>query len=296
MESTINDVFDRNRLHQQIERLRQFDVLNGYSDINKPIEIMKGNELDITITDRDSSYGDSRIYRYKVNGESVLRFDQIPYPECCGIAIIKNFACNSDLSKADFTEAMTKFTEDLVANDRFSRVLFYTTRGSNGDRYFQQFDGITILDSFQNRRSGNMLIGFEIDLLKLQPEPEKILLPYEDDDFDEPTEGDDAVASDLDIEIQLAGQRREQARQRFYAASEAIASSKSSVRSTQSSVVGQYGLDTGNDLPNMPLNTGDGIMNQIERNSATSKARGTRTFGANYSLGIDPLDIRDIKL
>ena len=222
MESTINDVFDRNRLHQQIERLRQFDVLNGYSDINKPIEIMKGNELDITITDRNSSYGDSRIYRYKVNGESVLRFDQIPYPECCGIAIIKNFACNSYLSKADFTEAMTKFTEDLVANDRFSRVLFYTTRGSNGDRYFQQFDGITILDSFQNRRSGNMLVGFEIDLLKLQPTPKKRLIPYEDDDFDEPTEGDDAVASDLDLEIRLADQSLEQVMQRFYAAREAV--------------------------------------------------------------------------
>ena len=272
MQSTINDVFDRNRLHQQIERLRQFDVLNGYSDINKPIEIMKGNELDITITDRNSSYGDSRIYRYKVNGESVLRFDQIPYPECCGIAIIKNFACNSDLSKADFTEAMTKFTEDLVANDRFSRVLFYTTRGSNGDRYFQQFDGITILDSFQNRRSGNMLIGFEIDLLKLQPEPEKILLPYGDDDFDEPTEGDNAVASDLDLDEGF----------------QAVSRMPSEHRA-------RYGLDSVDISKRRPLNTGEGIMNQIERNSATSKAIGSRSFGANYSLGIDPLDIRDIK-
>lgn len=274
MESTINDVFDRNRLHQQIERLRQFDVLNGYSDINKPIEIMKGNELDITITDRNSSYGDSRIYRYKVNGESVLRFDQIPYPECCGIAIIKNFSCNSDLSKADFTEAMTKFTEDLVANDRFSRVLFYTTRGSNGDRYFQQFDGITILDSFQNRRSGNMLVGFEIDLLKIQKS--KAISKWEgygeDDDFDEPTEGDNAVASDLDLD------------EGFQAVSRMLAEHRA-----------RYGLDTGDNLPDRPLNTGEGTMNQIERNSATSKVRGSRSFGANYSLGIDPLDIRDIK-
>ena len=127
---------------------------------------MKENELDITITNRDVSYGNSRVYSYKVNGEYVLRFDQIPYPECCGIAIIKNFSANGDMQKADFLDAMDQFLADIKKNDRFSKVLFYTNAGSNGDRMFSMINEITILDPFKNKRSGNILVGFEIDLLE----------------------------------------------------------------------------------------------------------------------------------
>ena len=127
---------------------------------------MKENELDITITDRDVSYGNSRVYSYKVNGEYVLRFEQIPYPECCGIAIIKNFSANGDMQKADFLDAMDQFLADIKKNDRFSKVLFYTNAGSNGDRMFSMINEITILDPFKNKLSGNTLIGFEIDLLE----------------------------------------------------------------------------------------------------------------------------------
>ena len=96
----------------------------------------------------------------------MLRFEQIPYPECCGIAIIKNFSANGDMQKADFLDAMDQFLADIKKNDRFSKVLFYTNAGSNGDRMFSMINEITILDPFKNKRSGNTLIGFEIDLLE----------------------------------------------------------------------------------------------------------------------------------
>jgi len=158
---------------------------------NKPIEIMKGNELDIQITDRNRSYGDSRVYRYKINGESILRFDQIPYPECCGIAIIKNFSANGDMQKADFLDAMDQFLADIKKNDRYSKVLFYTNAGSNGDKLFSMINGITILDPFKNKRSGNTLVGFEIDLLEKESREGWHSLDLDDEESDEEeTEGE----------------------------------------------------------------------------------------------------------
>lgn len=159
---------------------------------NKSIEIMKGNELDITITDRNRSYGDSRVYRYKINGETAISFDQIPFPECCGIAIIKNFSANGDMSKADFLDAMDQFLADIKKNDRYSKVLFYTNSGSNGDRLFQLINGITILDPFRNKRSGNTLIGFEIDLLEKSGESNWRNMEFGDEEFEE------ALASEQD--------------------------------------------------------------------------------------------------
>lgn len=172
------DMFN-NALLREYEQLFKNPKTPDESFKQKSIEIMKGNELDIQITDRNRSYGDSRIYRYKINGESVLRFDQIPYPECCGIAIIKNFSANGDMQKADFLDAMDQFLADIKKNDRYSKVLFYTNAGSNGDKLFSMINGITILDPFRNKRSGNTLVGFEINLLG---EYETIIL---EDDFDE---------------------------------------------------------------------------------------------------------------
>jgi len=168
----------------------------------KSTEIMKGNELDIDITDRNRSYGDSRVYRYKINGETAMRFDQIPFPECCGIAIIKNFSANGDMSKADFLNAMDQFLADIKKNDRYSKVLFYTNTGSTGDRLFQLINGITILDPFRNKRSGNTLIGFEIDLLEKSTESGWQSMEFSDDEtedeepngeHDEDEEEDDAL-------------------------------------------------------------------------------------------------------
>ena len=182
LESTMNDIFSRNRIasRRRIEEQYWQAVDLAYpmspdeSFKRKQPKIMEGNKLDIKVTDRNRSYGDSRVYRYLINGESALRFDQIPYPECCGIAIIKNFSANSDISKVDFIDAINKFIVDMQENDAFSKVLFYTNAGSNGDRLFSQIPNVIILDSFRNKRSGNILIGFEIDLLEKKyknPEP-----------------------------------------------------------------------------------------------------------------------------
>lgn len=181
--------------------------------IKKSTKIMEGNKLDIQVTDRNRSYGDSRIYRYKINGESVLRFDQIPYPECCGIAIIKNFSANGDMQKADFLDAMDQFLADIKKNDRYSKVLFYTNAGSNGDRMFSMINGITILDPFKNKRSGNTLVGFEIDLLD-----KATSLSWRDEisesDFDEEeTDGEhdeDEGEDDDPFEIRLADQNMQE--------------------------------------------------------------------------------------
>lgn len=163
---------------------------------SKSTKIMEGNKLDIQVTDRNRSYGDSRVYRYLINGESALRFDQIPYPECCGIAIIKNFSANSDISKVDFIDAINKFIVDMQENDAFSKVLFYTNAGSNGDRLFSQIPDVVVLDPFKNMRSGNTLVGFEIDLLGKESTREGWRsLDLGEDDFD-----DDEAAEEHDEE------------------------------------------------------------------------------------------------
>jgi len=194
----------RQEMHDYYNRLNlSYPKAPSESFKNKSTETMKGNELDINITDRNRSYGDSRVYRYKINDETALRFDQIPFPECCGIAIIKNFSANSDMSRADFLDAMDQFIADMKKNDRYSKVLFYTKAGSTGDRLFQLINGITILDPFRNKRSGNTLIGFEIDLLEKSTESgwqsmefgdeaEDIIDDEEaDDEHDEDEEEDD---------------------------------------------------------------------------------------------------------
>lgn len=178
------DMFN-NALLREYEQLLSNPKTPDESFKQKSIEIMKGNELDITITDRNRSYGDSRVYRYKINGESVLRFDQIPYPECCGIAIIKNFSANGDMQKADFLDAIDQFLADIKKNDRYSKVLFYTNAGSNGDRMFSMINGITILDPFRNKRSGNTLVGFEIDLLEKESREGWHSLDLDDEESDE---------------------------------------------------------------------------------------------------------------
>jgi len=187
LESTMNDIFSRNRIASRRRTEEQYwQAVNlaypstpDESFKQKSIEIMKGNELDIEITNRSGAYGHSRTCRYIIDGETALRFEQIPFPECCGIAIVKNFSANGDMQKADFLDAMDQFLADIKKNDRYSKVLFYTNAGSNGDKLFSMINGITILDPFRNKRSGNTLVGFEIDLLEKY---DTIVL---DDEFDE---------------------------------------------------------------------------------------------------------------
>lgn len=207
LEETIGEIFrnsDSSTSYRWIQ-FREWEMMNlaypktpSESFENKSTETMIKNELDIQITDRSNAYGNSRIYRYRINGESVLRFDQIPYPECCGIAIIKNFSANGDMSKADFLDTMDGFIKDMQKNDRFSKVLFYTNAGSNGDRLFSQIPDVIVLDPFKNRRSGNTLVGFEIDLLEKSSREGWHSLDLGEDDFDEETDGEHEEEEDDD--------------------------------------------------------------------------------------------------
>jgi hypothetical protein len=106
------------------------------------------------------------------------------------------------MSKADFLDAMDQFLADIKKNDRYSKVLFYTNAGNNGERLFSLINGITILDPFRNKRSGNTLVGFEIDLLEKY---DTIVL---DDDFDE-----EETDGDRDFEEEAMNEAREAADQ-----------------------------------------------------------------------------------
>jgi hypothetical protein len=209
----------QNAMRQEI--LNYYNGLNqAYSKTpsesfkNKSTEAIMANELQIEIINRSGAYGHSRIYRYRIGGEVALRFEQIPFPECCGIAIIKNFSANSDLPKADFLDAMDQFLADIKKNDKYSKVLFYTNAGSNGDRMFSMIDGITILDPFKNRRSGNVLVGFEIDLLEKSDnswrsmdlgDDEDIDEEHDEDEEEEPSEAVDEIRRMVDAQATLDG-------------------------------------------------------------------------------------------
>lgn len=154
----------------------------------------KNNEmkqwLKIEYTNKSTSYGDSRYYVYYVDGMAVFMANQIPWPNCCGIAILKNLSISPSVDKTIFKKILDEICDDLYSNDKYSKLLFYTNIGSVS-RMFETYPDITILDPFKNRRSGNILIGFEINLLKdsdVNPESRVTWRSALDEDgFPEPT-------------------------------------------------------------------------------------------------------------
>lgn len=121
--------------------------------------------LKIEYTNKSSAYGDSRYYVYYIDNNAVFIANQIPWPNCCGIAILKDLSISSSVDKTIFKKILDEICDDLYSNDKYSKLLFYTNIGSTS-RMFETHPDVTILDPFKNRRSGNILIGFEFNLLK----------------------------------------------------------------------------------------------------------------------------------
>ena len=128
--------------------------------------------LKVEITNKDTSYGSSRIYYYSTKDEgNIFRIEQIPFPNCCGIAILKNLSMSTSSVDANlFCKIIGEIVEDLKNNDKFSKLMFYTNSGNYGFEEFQKYPEVSIIPPFRNRRSGHTLMGFEIDLT----EPEKV--------------------------------------------------------------------------------------------------------------------------
>lgn len=159
--------------------------------------------LKIEYTNKSYAYGDSRYYVYYVDGMDVFTATQIPWPNCCGIAILKDLSISSSVDKTLLKKILDEICEDLYSNDKYSKLLFYTNIGSTS-RIFETHPDVTILDPFKNRRSGNILIGFEFNLLKdsdvnsgsRQSWPITIEEAYEDQDDEDEEEEEDESDSD----------------------------------------------------------------------------------------------------
>ena len=152
--------------------------------------------LKIEYTNKSTSYGDSRYYVYYVDGMAVFIANQIPWPRCCGIAILKDLSISPSVDKTIFKKILDEICDDLYSNDKYSKLLFYTNIG-NTSKIFETYPDITILDPFKNRRSGNILIGFEINLLKdsdVNPGARQswpITIEEEDENPDDEDEGEE---------------------------------------------------------------------------------------------------------
>ena len=156
----------------------------------KQNEITMSNKikLEVEFTNKSSVYGHNRIYRIKDEGGSTcFRLESIAYPECCGITIFKN-ASIKDVDFKTFGEYLDLIINDLKANDKYAKILFYTTQDARLAKLMATYPGCITLDKFKNVRSGNMLVGFEINLFDDN---------YEDEEDEDEEEIGDADLSDI---------------------------------------------------------------------------------------------------
>jgi hypothetical protein len=122
-------------------------------------------KMDVTVTNKSSNYGNSRVYRF-IDSESLtyFRLTQTPFPECCGVAIFSNYSCEPEMTVEEFNKCLSMIFQDMMLNDRFSKVLVYTNVDNRLTRLFCEYPGAVIGEKFRNRRSGNMLTSVEFDI------------------------------------------------------------------------------------------------------------------------------------
>lgn len=179
-------------LHERPSKLYNKEIKTNNNEMKQGLKI--------EYTNKSSAYGDSRYFVYHVDGQSVFTATQIPWPNCCGIAILKDVNISSSVSKDLFKNILNEICEDLYRNDKYSKLLFYTNIGSVS-RMFETYSDITILDPFKNRRSGNILIGFEINLLKdsdVNPESRITWRSALDEEDEEESDDDDDAEEEED--------------------------------------------------------------------------------------------------
>jgi hypothetical protein len=239
----------------------------------KPIEqIMKGNILKGNITNKDNSYGNSRSYRFEVDGDCQFSFNQIPFPNCCGIAILRDLSTSSEISRENFNDAINQLVKDLQENDRYSKILIYTTLTSKESQMFQNYPDIIILDPFKNRRSSNILVGFELNLLQ-HTTPQIWHDPFDLDLMEEPMEDDgehdeedESEFEPTEEEEEMIARRREEIRRR-----------------RDASMIARPQIDDGR----RPIITGEGIHAQIEISNI-------RHYNSNGTIVSTPNAFRDL--
>ncbi len=226
-----------------------------YSEFNNKIKLEQNEfimsnkvKLDVEFTNKSSAYGHNRIYRIKDESDSTcFRLESIAYPECCGITIFKNASIN-DVDFNTFGEYLDLIVNDLKDNDRYSKILFYTIQDARLAKLMASYPGCIILDKFKNIRSGNMLVGFEINLFDENSDSE------EDEDllFDEPEEDDEETSDDENYHI-IETPSRQAADQDIYSPSSDSRESfgwpaSSPFRVQYDSITGSYQAVPGNSI------------------------------------------------
>lgn len=123
-------------------------------------------EMKVSFIDRSKSYGDSRLYLFShPDHGNVFRVTQCPFPECCGVAILKNFSVSQELKVEEFNECMGQLVQDLQKNDLFSKIVLFTNTMHYITKLFGNYPGMFISEKFVNRRTCNELVGMELSLI-----------------------------------------------------------------------------------------------------------------------------------
>lgn len=122
-------------------------------------------KLVVDVTNQSSSYGNSRVYRFKLKDDTtMLRIKQTPFPECCGVALLSNYSCDPELGVEGFNKCLSMLLHDLTLNDRFSKVLIFNNADNRLTRLFMSHPKAIVGETFRNRRTDNMLISVEYSL------------------------------------------------------------------------------------------------------------------------------------
>jgi len=135
----------------------------GVSEVIAPTEF----ELDTEVTKYSISDGNSRKFRYTNNQGAIMSMEATPFPHCCGICILHNFSFDKDVTQEQFNKYIFSIVEVLKSDDSYGKILVYTSNYTGNHRkLFENYPSVSILDTFRNPRTGNILSGFEIDIIR----------------------------------------------------------------------------------------------------------------------------------
>ena len=106
-----------------------------------PKEVIKKNyKLNADVTHSSTSYGDSRRYSYGDATEKVAALDQVPFPNCCGICILKNISISHSLSNKNFNKFLDEIIENLKGSDHYGKIMIYTTTNETSYGYWEKYE------------------------------------------------------------------------------------------------------------------------------------------------------------
>ena len=117
-------------------------------------------ELTIEVTVPSMSYGDTRsIYN------DYLALNQVPYPNCCGVCILKDITIHErSMSQDLFDKFLDEIIDHLENNDKFAKILIYINKSQTCYKFFNRSERTVQTNVFTNPRTNNTLVSYEIDL------------------------------------------------------------------------------------------------------------------------------------